>query len=205
MTIKVVVQNLHKRYALATELIKEHDPDIMLTQAMILPSEAPVFNDANNVSSPLGYGTGIYGGVYEMTDVKKVDAAHSESILKTHKRTTVATMKSVQFVSFHGYEAKSWKNVEKLLEHIRAVLNVLTPGPVLFAGDFNTLTNNHVEAVKEVMENAGFELAYSWPYKGAGSPLDHAFVRGLTLVSSSNYVCASDHRGAVLEISMKGE
>lgn len=202
MGVRVLVQNLQKRPALATTLIKEHAPDVMLAQEINLPSEDRAFQ-ASNVSS-MGYGTAIFSNG-EVNHVKQVNSPHAEIGGFIRKKTTVATVNSVQFVSFHGYNGQPWKNVEKLTAHVQAVLDVLSPGPAIFAGDFNTWSQGHLDAVKAVMENSGFVLAYSWPYPGRNFPLDHAFLRGTTLKSSGNYECASDHRGAILEISIDGE
>jgi len=198
-TMKILVQNLQKRDNLATELFEEHDPDMMLLQEINLPSETHDF-PASNVSS-LGYGTAI-GGKFEVTGIKFVRSPHSEFGGIIHKKTTVASVNMVQFVSFHGYNGQPFKKKGRLVAHIEAVLAELSPGPAVFAGDFNTWSKEHLDAVKVKLERAGFHLAYSWRYPGRDDPLDHAFLRGVELKSSSNYACASDHRGAILTLNI---
>jgi endonuclease/exonuclease/phosphatase (EEP) superfamily protein YafD len=200
--MKVLVQNLQKRSALATELINEHDPDVMLAQEINLSSESHAFQ-ASNVSS-LGYGTAI-SSKDSVTDIKRVNAPSAEFGGFVHKKTTVATTKFVQVVSFHGYNGQPFKSIEKLVEHVRAVLSLLTPGPAVFAGDFNTWSQGHLDGVKALMEKYGFHLAYSWPYPGRDYPLDHAFLRGMQLENSSHFKCASDHLGAILELVLVKE
>jgi endonuclease/exonuclease/phosphatase family metal-dependent hydrolase len=201
--MKVLVQNLQKRSALATELINKHDPDVMLAQEINLSSETHTFQ-ASNVSS-LGYGTAI-SCKDSVTDIKLVSAPYAEFGGFVHKKTTVATTtKLIQFVSFHGYNGQPFKNIENLVEHVRAVLSVLSPGPSVFAGDFNTWSQAHLDAVKASLEKEGFHLAYSWPYPGRDFPLDHAFLRGVRLENSSHYECASDHLGAILELVLVEE
>lgn len=200
--MRVLVQNLQKRDGLATQLINEHnDPDVILVQEINLHKESYDFQ-AYNVSS-MGYGTAI-GSKFELTDIKLVESPYAEFGGTIHKKTTVASLKSqsIQFVSFHGYNGQPFKNVEKLVAHVDAVLEVLSSGPALFAGDFNSWTQEHLDRCKSSLESAGFHLVFSWPYPGRDQPLDHAFVRGLELKGSESYACASDHRGAILEFEL---
>ena len=109
----------------------------------------------------------------------------------------------VQYVSFHGYNGQPFKSVQKLVAHIDAVLSAMTlTSPAVFAGDFNTWSEEHLNAVKMRLQDAGFSLAYSWPYPGREFPLDHAFVRSFRLQGSSYFICASDHQGAILELDV---
>lgn len=66
-TIRLVVQNLQKWEHLASDLIVEYDPDILLAQEINLSSENEAFFGKNgkskNVASAVsrwGYGTAIY-------------------------------------------------------------------------------------------------------------------------------------------------
>ena len=195
--MKVLVQNLQKRNGLATQLFEEHHhPDVMLVQEINIYSETCNFT-ASNVSKR-GYGTAI-GSEFEMSNIKYVESPYAEVGGFIRKKTTIATIQSVQFVTFHGYNGQPFKDKDKLVAHVEAVLEKLTPGPALLAGDFNTWSKEHLDVVKDKMEGAGFHLAYSWPYGGRDFPLDHAFIRGLEMKQSANYECASDHRGAILE------
>jgi endonuclease/exonuclease/phosphatase (EEP) superfamily protein YafD len=197
--MKVLVQNLQKRDGLATELFEEHDPDVMLLQEINLHSEKHNF-PASNVSR-MGYGTAI-GSKLEVTNIKFVQSPYAEFGGMIRKKTTIASVNSIQFVSFHGYNGQPFKDKEKLVAHVEAALVQLVPGPVLFAGDFNTWSKDHLDAVMEKMDSFGLELAYTWPYTGRDFALDHAFVRGLEIKKSENYVCASDHRGAILDLEV---
>jgi endonuclease/exonuclease/phosphatase family metal-dependent hydrolase len=198
--MKILVQNLQKRNGLATELFEEHDPDLMLLQEINIHSETHSF-PASNVSS-MGYGTAIESK-FDVTNIKYIQSPYAELGGIIYKKTTVASIRSIQFVSFHGYNGQPFKNKNKLVAHVEAVLAELSPGPALFAGDFNTWSKEHLDAVKAKLESAGFHFAYSWPYPGRDDPLDHAFLRGLELKSSENYACTSDHRGAILELDVE--
>ena len=211
--MKVLIQNLQKRNSLATDLCNEYDPDIILAQEINLHTETNdgcCYFPANNVSS-MGYGTAIgihnknkHKEEFKVSDIKKVQSPNAEFGGMFYKKTTIATIQSIQFVSFHGYNGQPFKSISKLVEHVHAVVDVLSSGPVVFAGDFNTWSQEHVDAVKHELETVGggFHHVYSWPYGRRDIPLDHVFLRGdLELNMSEYYECASDHRGALLEIN----
>lgn len=197
--MKILIQNLQKRSGLATQLIEEHQPQIVLAQEIHLSSEGYRFQ-AWNVSKRSGYGTAIGTRDFEIQNIKRVDSPSAEVGGFIRKKTTIATIQSVQYVSFHGYNGQPFQDQQKLVDHIEAVLAVLEAGPALFAGDFNTWTKEHFDAVTAAMTRAHFQHAYSWPYDGRNFPLDHAYVRSLEVTQSEHYTCSSDHRGAILEI-----
>lgn len=198
--MKIVVQNLQKKAGLATKLVEQYQPDIMLAQEFGPGSESI---DTVSNTSRLGYGTAIYSRTAAITNVRRVTSPNAEFGGFIFKKTTVADCMGVQFVSFHGYNGTPWRNVQKMIDHVNAVVSVLEDDrPCLFAGDFNTWSQVHIDAVKKVLGDAGFSLAYSWPYPGRDLPLDHAFVRSVRSESSFSYSCDSDHRGAVLEMSV---
>lgn len=198
--MKIVIQNLAKVAGLGTTLAELYEPDVLLAQEINLATEsiATVSN-----TSRLGYGTAIYSRGDAVSNVRNVSSPNAEFGGFIFKKTTVADCMGVQFVSFHGYNGQPMRNVQKLVCHVNAVLSVLdVDRPSVFAGDFNTWSQTHIDAIKAVLAEAGFDLAYSWPYPGRDLPLDHAFVRGVQLNKSLSYTCDSDHRGAVLEINV---
>lgn len=220
--MKVLVQNLQKRSGLASSLDSTYTPDILLVQEIYLQGESLPFT-ANNVSR-MGYGTAIGVGsggelspALKLTHVQRVDSPYAEVGGLIHKKTTLARVHlptthsngsvTVQLVSFHGYNGQPFQNIEKLIAHVDAVLKKLNDSdanklPALFAGDFNSWSKEHIDAITKRMESDGFQHVYSWPYPNRELPLDHAFVRGLSLRKSQNYECASDHRGALLELDV---
>lgn len=198
--MKILVQNLEKKAGLATKLVEQYQPDILLAQEFSVSSESI---DTVNNTSRLGYGTAIYSRTAAITNVRSVTSPHAEFGGFIFKKTTVADCMGVQFVSFHGYNGQPMRNVQKLVDHVDAVvLELERDRPCLFAGDFNTWSQVHIDAVTNILSDAGFSLAYSWPYPGRALPLDHAFVRGVQNESSFSYSCESDHQGAVLEINV---
>mmetsp|Transcript_3403 Transcript_3403/g.4550 ORF Transcript_3403/g.4550 Transcript_3403/m.4550 type:complete len:214 (+) Transcript_3403:95-736(+) len=211
--MKVLIQNLQKKPGLATELLLEHSPDVMLAQEIDFLSEKNHSDDNANGSyahntSKLGYGTAIHSSdrnknCHPITDIHLIDSPYTEFGGLIRKKTTIGTIEGIQFVSFHGYNGTPFKSIDKLVAHVQAVVEVLSPAaahPAVFAGDFNTWTQEHLNAVKTTLEKAGFNLAYSWPYPGRDFPLDHAFVRGVEIREASFYHCTSDHNGALLEL-----
>jgi endonuclease/exonuclease/phosphatase family metal-dependent hydrolase len=161
----------------------------------------------------------------------RVQSPYAEFGGLIHKKTTVTCIIvnsiPVQFVSFHGYNGQPFKNVSKLVAHVEAVLakmkthpcgddddnnddsgnsdnNNDNAGPAVFAGDFNTWSQEHLDQCKQILQNAGFHLAYSWPYPGREqkTPLDHVFVRDLELKKSEYFTCLSDHKGAIVELDL---
>eukprot|EP00560_Eucampia_antarctica_P006295 CAMPEP_0197824884 /NCGR_PEP_ID=MMETSP1437-20131217/2085_1 /TAXON_ID=49252 ORGANISM="Eucampia antarctica, Strain CCMP1452" /NCGR_SAMPLE_ID=MMETSP1437 /ASSEMBLY_ACC=CAM_ASM_001096 /LENGTH=296 /DNA_ID=CAMNT_0043424689 /DNA_START=134 /DNA_END=1024 /DNA_ORIENTATION=+ len=210
-TLNVVVQNLEKRSGLASNIIEKMNPDLFLAQEISLHAE-PIKFQAASVSKRSGYGTAIYaakkkGRQCQLTDIRTVLSPHAENIPFMVKKTTLANCivldkedgninSSLQLVSIHAYNGWPTKNVDYLIEHINAVLDSIQPGPVLFAGDFNTWTEKHLNSVQTTMEKAGFRLAYSWPYPGREIPLDHIFTRGdISISDCSVFQNESDHGG----------
>jgi endonuclease/exonuclease/phosphatase (EEP) superfamily protein YafD len=200
--MKLVVQNLQKRSHSATDLVKEYEPDVLLAQEFSLTSEDQHIFPAHFTSKRSGYGTAIYGKqTSAILNVRHVESPHAEVGGFIHKKTTIAEYMGVEFVSFHGYNGQPIKNLSKLVDHVNAVLSVVsTSGPAVFAGDFNTWTQAHLDGVKVQLEKADFHLARSWPYPGRDFPLDHIFVRGMCIEAFATFRTKSDHNGALFEL-----
>lgn len=202
--MKVLIQNLQKRPGLATKLYEEHKPNILMVQELNYHTERSGLFPAKKLIGigKSGYGTAI-GSEYTIANIKKVIAPYPEIGGLIRKRTTIATIKGVQWISMHAYNGQPFKDKHKLVAHVEAVLNKLEPGPAVFAGDFNTWSKVHLDAVKETVEKVGFRHVYSWPYNGRDLPLDHVFIRGdIRVKKAENFVSPSDHRGAILELEI---
>jgi endonuclease/exonuclease/phosphatase (EEP) superfamily protein YafD len=196
----VVVQNLQKHAHLGSDVVMEYQPDIALVQEVRLPTEEPgLFDAASNVGCYTGWGTAIYSRE-SLSRVRRIDSPHSEFGGLFRKRTTLAYSQGIDWVSFHGYNGQPFKNLEYLLDHVRLVHESVANGPAVFAGDFNTWTDEHVQAVKHELERSGFELGGSWPYAGRQGPLDHIFVRDCKMANLSTFENSSDHLGAVITL-----
>jgi len=196
----VVVQNLEKKAGLAGQLAGQYLPDVMLLQEINLSTEnAGLFGDAY-YTSRMGYGTAIHCKGMP-ANVRRVKSPTAEFGGFIKKKTTVAQCMELQCVSFHGYNGTPSRDVAGLVAHVKAVLEVLVPGPSIFAGDFNTWTREHLHAVVTELSAAGLVLACSWEYPGRDHPLDHFFVRGLKLLRNTTFKNGADHLGAIFEVA----
>jgi endonuclease/exonuclease/phosphatase (EEP) superfamily protein YafD len=196
----VVVQNLQKHSHLGSDVVAEYQPDLALIQEIHLPTEeVGLFDAAFNVGKYTGWGTAIYSRE-SLSRVRKVDSPHAEFGGLFRKHTTLAYSQGIDWVSFHGYNGQPFKKMEYLLDHVRLVHESVASGPAVFAGDFNTWTDNHVRAVKHELARSGFELAGSWPYPGRDGPLDHIFLRDCTGSNLSTFQNSSDHLGAIITV-----
>jgi hypothetical protein len=200
--VKIVVQNLQKTSGLASQLVEEYAPDILLAQEVNKKGEpSQLFGDAF-FTSRLGYGTAIYSSS-GASCVRRVKSSKAELGGFIKKKTVVCTCSGIQCVTFHGYNGTPMRDVAGLVTHVKAVIDVLSPHqPAVFGGDFNTWTPAHLTAVSAELCAVGFHLALSWPYGDGDKLLDHVFLRGIELVSSSIFTNESDHRGAVLECTL---
>lgn len=197
--LTIIVQNLQKKARLAGQLVEGHAPDVLLAQELNLKSEASNLFGAHHTSR-MGFGTAIHCRAGGITNVRRVTSPVAELGGYIFKKTTVAECAGLQCVSFHGYNGTPFRDVRSLVSHVQAVLDVLGSGPAIFAGDFNSWTAAHLDAVSELLCAVGFHRAFSWPYPGRDHPLDHAFLRGLTLLQSSTLETEADHLGAKLTV-----
>ena len=196
----VVVQNMQKKAGLAGRLIACTAPDVLLAQEVNLFSEDRNLFQAHHTSR-FGYGTAIFCRSGEIANVRQVACPVAEFGGFIRKKTTAAECAGIQCVSFHGYNGTPRRDVRGLTEHVQEVLKALGPGPAIFAGDFNTWTETHLDAVTNILGAAGFQLAFSWEYPGRNFPLDHVFLRGLTLLQSTTFTSEADHLGATLVLT----
>jgi exonuclease III len=223
--IRVVVQNLQKQKHLASNLIQQYQPDILLAQEINLSSEPKWFQESSvHFTSRNGYGTAIYlhgttnpDHKSSLTNIQHVESPHAEvggfirkkTILATQKVTIQSNVtKSIQWISFHGYNGQPLQTkVSYLVDHVRAVLMKLDNSTIsIFAGDFNTWTQDHVVAVTSALKEAGFRHERSWRYPGRDVPLDHVFLKGddVAIKDLTVFQSKSDHLGALLTLSVDG-
>lgn len=204
-SITIIVQNMEKKAGLAGRVAAQFTPDVMLVQEIDMSTEDE--EQFVHYTSTLGYGTAIRCG--KPLNVRRVKSPKAEAGGFIKKKSTVAECAGVQFVSFHGYNGTPSRDVGGLVEHVKAVLEVMGPddGPAVFAGDFNTWSQEHLDAVASELGAAGLSLAASWEYPGSSRPvdLDHAFMRGLKLLRSSTFQNEADHLGARLVVVAQGE
>jgi endonuclease/exonuclease/phosphatase (EEP) superfamily protein YafD len=216
--VVVLVQNLQKQTHLASDLIIQYQPLILLAQEVNLSSESASFaEEAVAFTSRSGYGTAIYSHTTtaRLSNVHRVESPHAEMGGFIRKKTIIATTcidddgknnqtTVVQWISFHGYNGQPFKKSSYLVDHIRAVLDLIDEDNAVFAGDFNTWSQAHLDAITIPLEDAGFRHALSWKYPGREFPLDHVFLKGsVTIQDSTIFPSESDHLGALLVLSVR--
>lgn len=211
--MKIYVQNLQKQNLVPT-ILEEHKPDVALFSEWVETPEA-IYGEASHKyfvdvaksfkKKDRSIGTAIYS---------KDPEAIEQTVLSPHadfraqfwkgtikKATAIATLANgLTVVSFHGYNGWPRHNVQKLIDHVRAVLDVIPTGPCVFAGDFNTFTNEHHSAVFNVMFEAGFSLRTSAPYDKK-KVLDLVYARGCTTQLLKIGRNESDHPFLVFEVT----
>jgi len=110
--------------------------------------------------------------------------------IKGHSETlAIANVHAINFsLTLGAYRAQFNALGDALARH---------EGPMILAGDLNTWTAERALAVREVAERLGLtEVSFPIDHRSAflGHQLDHIFIRGLALVSSSTAaVRSSDH------------
>ena len=188
-------------------------------------------NGAADAAAATTVNTGETRESRTLSNIRFVDSPHAETGGFIYKKTVIATYNyststakndggeetrnQIEIISFHGYNGQPLRSVNKLVDHVKAVLEEVrvnnnkqqsTMIPAIFGGDFNTWTRKHINAVSDVLRDAGFTLLYSWPYPNRRAPLDHLFVRGDIITDNVNksditvFSNASDHNGVVFEI-----
>ena len=121
--MRIIVQNLQKSDGLATDLFEEYEPDVMLVEEINLHSEQHPYFPARSVSR-MGYGTAIRirsKKLSEVTNIKYAQSPYAELGGMIRKKTTIATI--------YG---QTFKDKDKLVAHVDAVLAELDPGPAIW-------------------------------------------------------------------------
>jgi len=128
-----------------------------------------------------------------------------------YKTSAIAVFDSLIVVSFHGYNGTlQGRRPRKLADHVEAVLNALGPyltdrrRPVVFAGDFNTFTTEHHDAVEAVLVNHGFRKAIEVRYDRFKT-LDLVFTRDCDANRVASDWHESDHPYLVFDVVTPGQ
>jgi endonuclease/exonuclease/phosphatase (EEP) superfamily protein YafD len=110
----------------------------------------------------------------------------------------VANIHAINFRSEGSFSRQLNDLMDSLREH---------PGPVIFAGDFNTWSDDRMDELEKITARAGLSrVEFAEGRKGfMGNVLDHAFVRGLRILSSTvrTDVESSDHRALEMELKFE--
>jgi hypothetical protein len=127
-----------------------------------------------------------------------------------HKATSIAQLDcGLTMISFHGYNGTfQGRQVDDLIDHVDSVMKVMKTlpnpdGPVVWAGDFNSFTFDHVIALEKFMFAAGFNCDWKVPYDSK-KILDFVFTRQCSVkpVESGTYM--SDHPFLLFDVTYVG-
>jgi len=225
--MRIICWNLEKRSELTHWAFDHKHPNIALFQEWVGKTENGAQDDGvfriemgkQGIELDLGIaasfckGSGVAGtcimttGIHikKFTSVRAPKADYRLQFWKgmAHKATAIALLVSgLTVVSFHGYNGTfQGRKVEDLMGHIDVVMGSLqnTDGPVVWAGDFNTFTAEHLQAVDDYMTAAGFCCDLRVPYDSKKT-LDLVFTRlcRAELVETGKHY--SDHPYIVFEI-----
>ncbi len=110
-------------------------------------------------------------------------------------------------VNIHALNSVTWQTLAVQILDALKVINEHR-GPVIFGGDFNTWSKNKMDYVLRAMARAGLEeVRFAFEerkMKVFGRPLDHVFVRGVTVrdarVEKTN---GADHQPLLLTLRVR--
>ena len=184
------------------------DADLVLLQEAVV-EEAPngLFDDSYFAVFSPGYrGNGYQSGVMTISRVSATahcSLSHSEPWLGTPKAINIARFpigeraRQLLVVNLHGVNFSLAEDPLTRQLHDSGSLIEQHPGPVLFAGDFNTWSRARMAALEAVMERLALHpLPYPDDRRSQifGNALDHVFVRGLRVLEVDSVpVNSSDH------------
>lgn len=139
-----------------------------------------------------------------------------EPVTLTPKTLTVAKYPVAQrlhellVISVHGINFTGFEAFQNNLNQIKSIVAAHT-GPVIVAGDFNTRTQERMDAMKAIMKSLRLKTvvwkngdqrmkAYLTPHY-----LDHGFVRGLTVKAAKVFGAStgSDHKPMTLHVRVQ--
>lgn len=123
------------------------------------------------------------------------------AIEKHQKELLVISVHGINFTSFGAFKRQMIQARDYIKKH---------DGPVLFAGDFNTWTNERTEFLERLVWRLGLKAV---EFKNGNrrmvgrftnNYLDHSFIRGLSVKNAEVLPDASgsDHKPLVLEVSV---
>lgn len=222
---KVVVWNIYKsekKNWLEDYINLGNENDLMLIQeAHLNPTFLESFQYLNQFffthatsfifkNENIGTGT-LTASKYKTGQALMIRSTDGEPIINTPKTISVlylpmkGTSTQLLTLNIHGLNATKTEDFKTQLESTITLINEHR-GPILFAGDFNTRNKKRMNYLKSFFSQLKFETV-EWPNdkrkKFLGYPLDHAYIKGLKLLSSNvrDDIKSSDHKALELELS----
>jgi endonuclease/exonuclease/phosphatase (EEP) superfamily protein YafD len=218
--IRLVNWNLQKNW-------RQHWQDDLQTLTrqndLVLVQEASLRQDSINAldasrywSFAPGFRTrGAISGVLTMSRSKPIaqcSLVSLEPIFRTPKATSVSeygltnTDATLVVVNLHAINfSMGLRAFQEQFDQVRQVLET-HEGPIILSGDFNTWRKKRTAIVDRVAQSLGLtQLVFADDNRVRffGNPLDHIYVRGLTLVdSSTEIVKSSDHNPMTITLQL---
>jgi endonuclease/exonuclease/phosphatase (EEP) superfamily protein YafD len=191
--------------------------DLVLVQEASLRKDSINALDASRFwSFAPGYRTrGAISGVLTMSRSKPIaqcSLVSLEPIFRTPKATSVSeygltdTDATLVVVNLHAVNfSMGLRAFQEQFDRVRQVLEA-HDGPIILSGDFNTWRKKRTAIVDQLAQSLGLtQLAFvdDNRVRFFGNPLDHIYVRGLTLVdSSTEIVTSSDHNPMLITLQL---
>lgn len=190
--------------------------NLVLLQEAVLGSDITnSFHDSWHWSFGKGYQTPQQvTGVMTLSNSEPITHCNLKNIepwLGTPKATSVTeyrlldTDETLAVVNIHAINFSfGVKEFKQQIDQVREVLAVHT-GPVILSGDFNTWRKRRIEIVESLALDLNLEaMSFEEDHRTSvfGYRLDHLYVRGLKVKSTSTHnVKSSDHNPIIAQLS----
>jgi endonuclease/exonuclease/phosphatase (EEP) superfamily protein YafD len=209
--MRLLFWNLEKR-GLAPWALENFDPDFALFQEHWLKVNfnkkyftSLVYTTESYKKKNSPCGTAIYTkSQYQATKVLRLVTSQKEFFISMRKTATAIEVDGkFWLMSIHNYNGWPFRSIEKFLKCIEEFVQNIPKGvPAIVAGDFNSFTIEHIEAMDQLMRwQFGFERKVSVDY-GDGRKLDHVYTRGMTTYFVSSGKDASDHPYCLVDVEL---
>jgi endonuclease/exonuclease/phosphatase (EEP) superfamily protein YafD len=225
-SIKLVVWNMYKGDLLPWERdynLLSKNADILMLQEMLLGGKmSEVFNEHDGYQYKTA-ASFIYNIGQQRTGV--TTASHVESArtfsLRSNVLEPVINTPKMSIFAFYPLQGRdetlltvnihaiNFVTTEGLKVQIEAIAHEISnhKGPIVFAGDFNTWSKGKLNYVMGVAKRLGLsEVSFKRDdrMRKFGFPLDHVFVRGVTVKSAvvRGELLGSDHKAMELVFSI---
>jgi endonuclease/exonuclease/phosphatase (EEP) superfamily protein YafD len=137
-----------------------------------------------------------------------------EPLIRLPKSAVIAWFRltgSGRTLAVANIHAINFSAVDAYRSQLEALAGALAghPGPIVFAGDFNTWNDARTGVLREISDRLGLiEIPFATDTRSLffGRQLDHIFVRGLEMIESSSIpVTSSDHNpvAATLRVTQR--
>ena len=134
------------------------------------------------------------------THTPKISLLTEYALKRTQEKLLVINTHGIYFVKSAAFESQMTDLGKKIKTH---------PGPVIFAGDFNTWNKKRIAILTKIINRSGMKEAGFYPdtrTKRFRYVLDHVFYKGLKIKQTKvfNTITSSDHKALGVEFYLAG-